>query len=62
MYKLVIVGTILGVSAAYHPINQEIIDAIRARATWKAADIESNPLSKKSYEEIKQMLGLNLHY
>jgi hypothetical protein len=47
MYKLVVVGTIIGLAAAgtYHPVNSEIIKEIQEKATWKALDIEANPLS-----------------
>lgn len=54
MYKLVVVGTIIGLAAGtYHPVNEDIIREIQEKATWKALDIEANPLSKKTHEEIK---------
>ncbi len=60
MFKLVVVGTILGFAAAYHPVNQEIIDQIRNTATWKAMDLERNPLAGKSYEAIQGLLGTSM--
>jgi len=59
MFKLVFVGTILAMAAA-HPINQNIIDEIRAKATWRAHDLSTNPLANLSHDKIKSMLGLNL--
>jgi len=58
MYKLAIVGTAISVvaAAAYHPVNQEIIDEIKLKAkTWKPMELAKNPLAKMSADDV---LGL----
>jgi cathepsin B len=61
MNKLVLVGTILGLSAAIdHPIRREIVAEIRSKATWAAHDPATNPMANKSIDEIKAMLGATL--
>ncbi len=59
MYKLVLVGTVLGlISAQVHPVNKEIIAEIRAKAsTWEPMDLEENPLYYKSIDEVRGLLG-----
>jgi hypothetical protein len=60
MFKLVVVGTILSFAAAqstYHPVNQDLINEIKEKASWKPMNPEKNPFSKKSYDEIKGLLG-----
>jgi cathepsin B len=59
MYKLVVVGTILAFTQAHiHPVNEEIIAQIKARATtWEPMEMEENPLHHMSLETVKGMLG-----
>jgi predicted Zn-dependent protease len=59
MKKAAILATFMVAAMAdYHPITQEIIDEIRSKAsTWEPMDKEQNPLSQKSYEEIRGLLG-----
>ena len=59
MFKLVLVGTVLATAyGAGHPINQEIVDEIKAKATsWTPMEVDENPLSKLSAEEVKGLLG-----
>ncbi len=56
---LVIVGTIATVAADFkHPVNSEIVSAIRARTLmWTAVDAEVNPFRNYSAEKIRGMLG-----
>jgi hypothetical protein len=60
MYKLVFVGTIVSMAAAFHPVNQDIINEIKAKASWTPLEVHENPLGQKSYEQIQGLLGLNL--
>jgi C1A family cysteine protease len=59
MYKLVVVGTILAFTQAHiHPVNEEIIAQIKARATtWTPMEMEDNPLHHMSLETVKGLLG-----
>ena len=57
MFKLVVVGTIAAFASAYHPVNKDIVEEIRQKASWKPMDPTTNPFSKKSYDEIKGLLG-----
>jgi cathepsin B len=59
MFKLVIVGTVMVLaSATRHPINNEIVTAIKSRTTmWSAHDVETNPLRNYSQEKLRGMLG-----
>jgi len=46
MYKLIVVGTILASALAHiHPVNEEIIQEIKERASsWEPMELEDNPL------------------
>ena len=58
MLKLVVIGTIAVVAQAFHPIRDEIVHAIRQRTgMWQAHDVETNPLSNKSYQELLGLCG-----
>ena len=58
MQKLAIVGTIVAVAAASHPINQDMVNTIRAKTTlWQPVDTEANPLAKYTHEQLLGMLG-----
>lgn len=59
MFKLVIIGTIAAfASAQRHPINPDIVNEIKSKAdTWKAHDVETNPLKNLSVHEIQGLLG-----
>jgi hypothetical protein len=62
MLKLVIVGTIAVIAQAIHPINDQVIRAIRERnSAWEAHDVETNPLATKTEEELQGLLGTFLH-
>jgi cathepsin B len=60
MFKLVVVGTVIASALAQnpHPINHDIVEEIKQKATtWKPMEVEDNPLSKFTYDEIKGLLG-----
>lgn len=57
MFKLVVVGTIIAMAAATHPINENIVRKIKESASWTAHEVTANPLANKTIEELKQMLG-----
>ena len=59
MFKLVIVGTIVGLATAFkHPVNTQMVNTIRERTSrWEAHDVETNPLRNYSIEKLKGMLG-----
>jgi cathepsin B len=59
MYKSLVVGALAGVATAgtYHPVNPQVIAEIKEKASWKAMEMEKNPMAKKTYAEIKNMLG-----
>jgi cathepsin B len=56
MFKLTIVGTIVALAAAT-PINHDMVQSIRAKATWQAHDVEANPLKNYTHDELLKMLG-----
>ena len=63
MFKILVVGTISAFAAAsdYHPVNQEIVDEIRAKATtWEPMEVHENPLASKSIEEIRGLFGVHI--
>ena len=62
MFKLVVVGTIAALTfAKEHPINKDIVNEIRQKATtWEAHDVETNPLANYSIEQLKGLLGTKL--
>lgn len=64
MFKLVIVGTIMAAASAMrHPVNSQIVHAIRSKdTTWEAHEPETNPLRNYSIEKLKGMLGLILNH
>lgn len=57
MYKLVIVGTIMAMAAASHPINEQMVSNIKKSATWKPLEASANPLKDYTHEELLGMLG-----
>jgi cathepsin B len=58
MLKLVVIGSIVAIAAASHPVNQDIVKAIRSKTrSWVAHDVASNPLNKYTHEELMGMLG-----
>src|SRR5258708_3778517 len=59
MFKLAIVGTVAAYAAAkQHPINEDIVKEIRAKATtWTAHDPAFNPLRHHTAEHIQGLLG-----
>ena len=64
MFKLGIALSVAALAAAQeqeyeHPINEEIVAAIRENnIDWEAWDPSENPLRHLTHEEIKGMLGL----
>ena len=59
MYKLVLLGLpLLAVVQARHPVSQEVVDEIKAKATtWEPMEVHENPLSRLTYHEIQNLLG-----
>lgn len=58
MFKLVVIGTIAAFASAFHPVNQDIVDQIKAKATtWVPLEVHENPLSQKTAEEVMGLLG-----
>lgn len=57
MFKLVIVGTIVAMAAASHPVNENIVKKVKESGMWKAHEVSENPFANKSVEELKQYLG-----
>ena len=58
MFKLVIVGTIVAMAAASHPINADMVKTIKAKTSlWQPHETDSNPLNKYTHEELLGMLG-----
>jgi len=57
MYKLAIIGAAVSVAAALHPVNQEMIDSIKASGTtWTPMELHENPLAKLSEEHIQSLM------
>ncbi len=59
MHKLIIVGTVLAyVQGHGHPVNQQMIDTIKAQATtWYPMELEDNPLHHLSISAVQGLLG-----
>jgi cathepsin B len=59
MFKLVVIGTIAAVASAMrHPINPQVVNAVRTRTTrWVSHDVETNPLRNYSAEQLQSFLG-----
>lgn len=58
MFKLVVVGTIVAMAAASHPINSDMVKTIKAKTSlWQPHDTESNPLNQYTHEQLLAMLG-----
>ena len=59
MFKLAIVGTVAAyVAAKSHPINEDIVKVIKAKATtWTAHEVAENPLRHHSAESLQGLLG-----
>ena len=59
MFKIVVVGTIaLFASAKYHPVNQDIVNEIKAKATtWVPYEAHENPLANRPIEDLINVLG-----
>lgn len=58
MLKLVVVGTIVSMAAASHPINSDMVKQIREKTgLWEAHDVESNPLVNYTHDQLLGMLG-----
>ena len=58
MFKIIIAG-ILSFSAMglNRPVNDEILKEIRAKASWTAHDVETNPLRHHDSASIRKLLG-----
>jgi cathepsin B len=59
MFKLVVVGIIAAVASANsHPVNNEIVNAVRTRTNqWVTYDVEQNPLRNYSAAQLRGLLG-----
>jgi len=59
MLKLVLIGTIIASAVALrHPVNEDHVAEIKARATsWTPMEVSENPLSKYTVDEVYGMLG-----
>ena len=60
MFKLAVVGSVAALAAAsnVHPINEDIVRAIKAKATtWTAHEVQENPLRHRSHEDLLGLLG-----
>ena len=59
---LLLVGAASAFNFEKHPVRQEVIDRIKATQTsWTPAELDSNPLSKITLEQIN-MRGGNLGF
>jgi cathepsin B len=51
-------GALVGLAAATHPINEDIVSDIKSKTSnWTPMEVATNPLANKSAEEIRGMLG-----
>lgn len=59
MFKLAVVGTVAAyVAAKVHPINEDIVKEIKAKATtWTAHEVNENPLRHHTVESLQGLLG-----
>ena len=63
MFKFVIAGTVAAFAAAKkHPIREDLVAEIKAKATWEAHTAETNPLRNLSREELLNLVGTNIDY
>ncbi len=60
MKSILLLG-LLAFAIARHPVNQDIVNEIRSgNANWRAADVESNPLSWLTEEQVNRLTGTHL--
>jgi len=58
MLKLTIIGCVVAMAAASHPINADMVKTIKAKTSlWQPIETEANPLSKYTHEQLLAMLG-----
>ena len=60
MFKLAVVGTVAALATAtkVHPINEDIVKEIKAKATtWTAHEVLENPLRHRTHDELLGLLG-----
>jgi cathepsin B len=58
MYKVVVAGAIATAVQAIHPINQQIVEAIKERTvSWTAHEAHENPLKDYSPEQLMGLCG-----
>jgi len=59
MFKLAVIGTVATMALAkHHPINHDIVNEIKQKATtWIPHEVHENPLAKLSVEEALGLLG-----
>lgn len=57
MLKLVSIGAVALVASATHPITEDIVNEIKAKASWTPMEVHENPLTNVSHDVLKQRLG-----
>jgi cathepsin B len=60
MKLIILAGIILLGVMARHPVNEEIVNQIKAEASWTPMEVDENPFAYWSEDEIKSMLGTKL--
>ena len=61
MFKFVVAGTVAAFAAAKkHPIRHELVEEIKANASWEVHTPETNPLAHMTREELLNLVGTNI--
>lgn len=58
MFKLVVVGLVMAVISATHPISEEMVKSIRAKTSlWQPHETETNPFANFTKEQLTARCG-----
>lgn len=59
--KIIALVLLLAIAfAEIHPVNEQIVNEIKEKATWTPMETEENPFAYMSIEQIKGMMGAKL--
>ncbi len=58
--KIILIALFIAGIMAMHPVNQQIVDEIKATASWTPMEVDENPFAYMPIEDIKAMMGTKL--
>lgn len=59
-YYILIIAILALINCYEHPVNQMMVDEIKATATWTPMEVDENPFANWSIEDIKSLMGAKL--